>query len=144
MLVVSLIEIWDFKDGVEPVGNVVDQYLERLNTIGPSTVECELAEDLFRAVKTRDAEALDEARSPSGSNRAALANLHSSMRTLVQEIRLSGVARKQVKDTTSSKKKKPSSNSLKYIARTIGYPLLIYCLVLPRALSSRTLDFGSS
>ena len=43
----SMIEIWDFKDGVEPITNVADQYLERLNSIGPSTVECELAEDLY-------------------------------------------------------------------------------------------------
>jgi hypothetical protein len=80
-----------------------------------SSRECKLGEDLFRAVKVRDAEALEETRSPSGSNRAALANLHSSLRTLVGEIRLSGVARKQVKDTTtgssSSKKASPKKSS---------------------------------
>lgn len=40
-------EIWDFKDGIDPLANVVDQYLERLDDVGPSTVECELAEDLY-------------------------------------------------------------------------------------------------
>lgn len=84
-----------------------------------SSRECKLGEDLFRAVKMRDSEALEETRSPSGSNRAALANLHSSLRTLVGEIRLSGVARKQVKETTtatgssSSKKASPKKSSKK-------------------------------
>jgi hypothetical protein len=80
--------------------------------------ECKLAEDLFRAVKMRDVEALDEARSPSGDNKTALANLDESMRTLVQQIRISGVARKVVGDlttTTSSKnessKSKPKSSA---------------------------------
>jgi hypothetical protein len=40
-------EIWDFKDGVEPIANVVEQYLEGLEQRGLSTVECELAEDLY-------------------------------------------------------------------------------------------------
>lgn len=40
-------EIWDFKDAVEPLQNVIEQYLDRLGEVGPSTVECELAEDLY-------------------------------------------------------------------------------------------------
>lgn len=96
-----------------------EQFLKRhvQKTSYLSARECKLAEDLFRAVKMRDEEALEEARSPSGSNRAALANLHSSMRTLVQEIRLSGVARKQVKDTTTAPKKKKSSKDGKATAK---------------------------
>lgn len=78
-----------------------------------SSRECKLAEDLFRAVKMRDADALEEARSPSGSNRAGLANLHESLRTLVQQIRISGVARKTVGETKSNPKpkKKPERKS---------------------------------
>lgn len=78
-----------------------------------SSRECKLAEDLFRAIKMRDADALEEARSPSGSNRAALGNLNESLRVLVTQLRISGVARKTVEDTssptTSSKPKKKSS-----------------------------------
>lgn len=55
--------------------------------------ECKLAEELFRAVLNRDPDALDEARSPSGENKAALQNLHSSLKQLVMELRLSGVAK---------------------------------------------------
>ena len=68
--------------------------------------ECKLAEDLFRAIKIRDPEALEDARSPTGSNKAALANLDESLRTLVTMLRLSGVARQSVPDTTSSKEPK--------------------------------------
>ena len=95
------------------------QFLKRhvQKTAYLSARECKLAEDLFRAVKLRDAEALEEARSPSGSNRAALANLHSSMRQLVTEIRLSGVARqqKEVAEPTKSKKKASSSKKGKEV-----------------------------
>jgi len=85
-----------------------------------SSRECKLAEDLFRAVKMRDVEALEEARSPTGSNRAALANLHESLRVLVSQLRVSGVARKNVEDTTMEApaakpkpKKKPSPKKKK-------------------------------
>uniref|UniRef100_A0A7S3L0V5 Gamma-soluble NSF attachment protein n=2 Tax=Amphora coffeiformis TaxID=265554 RepID=A0A7S3L0V5_9STRA len=96
------------------------QFLQRhvQQTAYLSARECKLAEDLFRAVKLRDAEALEEARSPAGSNRAALANLHSVMRQLVMELRLSGVARAHKEgETTNStttvsvKSKKKSSSS---------------------------------
>ncbi|GKY92145.1 hypothetical protein MPSEU_000185800 [Mayamaea pseudoterrestris] len=81
--------------------------------------ECKLAEDLFRAIKRRDADDLEEVRTPAGSNKTALANLDLSMRTLVQQLRVSGVARKVVGDvkTTASRsdkskdKKKSSSSS---------------------------------
>lgn len=68
--------------------------------------ECKLAEELFRAVLSRDAEALEEARSPEGSNKAALSNLNEEMRTLVQQLRISGVARRQGATATSAKTKK--------------------------------------
>jgi hypothetical protein len=75
--------------------------------------ECKLAEELFRAVKTRDGEALDEARDIKGSNRAAVNNLPETLRELVPMIRLSGVARKGVPDTypTNPKESKKSSSS---------------------------------
>ncbi|KAL7561121.1 hypothetical protein ACA910_009384 [Epithemia clementina (nom. ined.)] len=57
--------------------------------------ECQLAEELFRAILDRNPDVLEEVRSPTGNNKAALANLHPSLRQLVQELRLSGVARKQ-------------------------------------------------
>lgn len=97
-----------------------------------SSRECKLAEDLFRAVKMRDGDALEEARDPAGPNRSGLANLHPSLQQVVKQIRLSGVARKAAPDaggTTAApppskprksgsssssekkKKKKPSSSS---------------------------------
>ena len=60
-----------------------------------SSRECQLAEELIRAIlNQRSLEALDTVRSPTGSNKAALANLHPSLRQLTQELRVSGVARK--------------------------------------------------
>ena len=85
-----------------------EQFLQRhvQHTAYLSARECKLAEDLFRACKIRDAEALEEARDVRhGSNKQALANLHASMQQLVQEIRVAGVARKHVPDTTTSKTK---------------------------------------
>jgi hypothetical protein len=81
--------------------------------------ECKLAEELFRAIKNRDADALEETRSPAGSNKTAMANLDDSVRTLVQQLRVSGVARKAIGDTKttasrdekSKHKKKSSSHS---------------------------------
>lgn len=57
--------------------------------------ECKLAEDLIRAVKEMDGEALEEARSPGGSNRAALSNLDGCLRGLVMDLRMSGTAKKK-------------------------------------------------
>eukprot|EP00541_Cyclophora_tenuis_P016558 CAMPEP_0116558728 /NCGR_PEP_ID=MMETSP0397-20121206/9981_1 /TAXON_ID=216820 /ORGANISM="Cyclophora tenuis, Strain ECT3854" /LENGTH=595 /DNA_ID=CAMNT_0004084377 /DNA_START=184 /DNA_END=1971 /DNA_ORIENTATION=- len=59
-----------------------------------SSRECRLGEELFRAILQRDAEALEEARSPSGPNRAALANLNEKFRNLVLQLRISGAARR--------------------------------------------------
>jgi hypothetical protein len=71
-----------------------------------SSRECKLAEELFRAVKMRDDDALEEARSTTSSNRAAIGNLHASLREVVSMIRISGVARKNVASSSSSKKSK--------------------------------------
>jgi ATP/maltotriose-dependent transcriptional regulator MalT len=54
-----------------------------------SSREAQLAEELTQAIKRRDLDALDEARSPSGRNRSALANLDESLRALVGQLRIS-------------------------------------------------------
>ncbi len=59
--------------------------------------ECKLAEDLIRAVKMRDVDDLEMARDPNGENKAALANLDSSIRLLVATLRISGAAKKAAK-----------------------------------------------
>ena len=87
--------------------------------------ECKLAEDLFRAVKMMDSDALEEARSSSGSNRAALANLNAVMRDVVYMLRVSGVARKQ-KDSVekTSRKSKPKEKERplgEVLAQKTGY-----------------------
>jgi len=71
-----------------------------------SSRECKMSEDLFRAIKMRDDDALEEARSPQGSNRACLANLRTdALRLLVQELRVNGIAR-PVKHKKKPQKKK--------------------------------------
>jgi len=85
-----------------------------------SSRECKLGEELFRAVKTRDNDALDEVRSTSMSNRAAIGNLHESLREVLSMIRISGVARKGV-DTVSapsSTNRTRSNNNLKPVSST--------------------------
>jgi hypothetical protein len=54
-----------------------------------SSREAQLAEELTQAVKRRDSDLLEEARSPQGKNRAALANLDPSLRDVVQQLRIS-------------------------------------------------------
>jgi len=82
-----------------------------------SSRECKLGEELFRAVKTRDDDALEEVRSTTSSNRAAIGNLHDSLREVVSMIRISGVARKSVASSSKKSKKnivtktKPKSSS---------------------------------
>jgi hypothetical protein len=71
--------------------------------------ECKLAEELFRAIKMRDGEALEEARSPGGPNRAGIGNLHDSLRDLVSMIRLSGVARRGTPETYETNRKEKKS-----------------------------------
>ncbi|CAJ1966442.1 unnamed protein product [Cylindrotheca closterium] len=66
--------------------------------------ECKFAEELFRAVKSRDDEQLDEVRSSKGTNRAAIGNLHECLRVLVGMIQTNGTARKVTTKDSSSKK----------------------------------------
>ena len=54
-----------------------------------SSREAQLAEELTRAIKNRDGDALEEARSPTGPNRAGLANLSPPLRELVGQLRVS-------------------------------------------------------
>merc|ERR1712238_129242 len=87
-----------------------------------SSRECKLGEELFRAVKTRDNDALDEVRSTSMSNRAAIGNLHESLREVLRMIRISGVARKgadAVSAPSSNNRSSRSNNDIKP-----AYPLL--------------------
>jgi tetratricopeptide (TPR) repeat protein len=65
--------------------------------------ECQLSEELIRAIKNRSLDQLDEARDVSGVNRTALANLpHDSLRRVVQELRVSGVARAATTTATTT------------------------------------------
>lgn len=64
-----------------------------------SSRECKLSEDLIRAIKTRNWDDLDEARSSKGSNRSALGNLDVTMRKVVSNLRVSGVARSEKNKT---------------------------------------------
>ena len=69
----------------------------------------------------RDDEALEEARSPSGSNRAAVNNQHESLREVVSMIRISGVARKNV-DSSSKKSKKVDASKSKSKSESSAAP----------------------
>ena len=82
----------------------LDRHVQKTHYL--TSRECKLAEDLFRAVLSRDPDALEEARAPTGSNRNAMANLHASLRGLVQNLRISGVARRRVPDVAKPAPKK--------------------------------------
>jgi hypothetical protein len=75
----------------------LDRHVQRTHYL--TSRECKLAEDLYRAVLNRDADALEEARAPSGSNKNAMANLHATLRDLIQSLRISGAARRRLPDT---------------------------------------------
>jgi len=64
-------------------------------------------------VKSRDNEQLDEVRSSKGTNRAAIGNLHESLRTIVGMIQTNGTARKASVKDNASKKKSESKRSPK-------------------------------
>lgn len=101
------------------LGDAVAAEQAFLNTHVQSTAylssrECQLAEELFRAILQRDAEALEEARSPSGRNRAALANLpNDALRQLVAQLRVSGVAKRITNVATSGTSTTTNSKALK-------------------------------
>lgn len=69
--------------------------------------ECKLAEELFRSVLNRDEISLEDARSPSGGNRAAMSALDAPLRQLVQNLRISGAARRTAGITTNNSKHSP-------------------------------------
>ena len=100
-------------DPIAAEENFLNRHVQKSSYL--TSRECKLAEELFRAVKTRDGEALEEVRSPKGSNRAAIGNLHECLRELVTMIRLSGVARMGAPETyeTKPKETKKSSSSKK-------------------------------
>ena len=81
------------------IGDVVaaDKYFLEIhlqNNSYLSSRECKLAEDLIRAVKMRNVEDMEIARDPAGENRAAMANLDASLRSVVASLRISGAAAK--------------------------------------------------
>ena len=79
-------------DPVAAEENFLKRHVQRSSYL--TSRECKLAEELFRAVKMRDQEALEEARAIKGSNRSGIGNLPPSLRDLLAIIRISGVARK--------------------------------------------------
>jgi hypothetical protein len=95
--------------------NFLNRHVQRTSYL--NSRECKLGEEIFRAVKTRDGDALEEARSMSGSNRAAVGNLHESYREVLAMVRLSGVARKgdpeSYKSSSGSGKKSSSGSKTK-------------------------------
>mmetsp|Transcript_15327 Transcript_15327/g.35116 ORF Transcript_15327/g.35116 Transcript_15327/m.35116 type:complete len:508 (-) Transcript_15327:362-1885(-) len=78
-----------------------------------SSRECKLGEELFRAVKNRDEEELEEARSTTSSNRAAVGNLHESLRYVLSIVQITGVARKEVESSSKKSSKNTSSSGSK-------------------------------
>jgi hypothetical protein len=100
----------------------LDRHVQK--TFYLSSRECQLAEELIGAVRTRDAERLEEVRSPTGRNRAALANLpHGCLRQLVRELRVAGVARKQVPSATEVEKDDvtPAAPLAEVLQKKTGY-----------------------
>lgn len=75
-----------------------------------SSRECKLAEELFRAVKSRDPDALEEARAINGTNRSGIGNLPPALKELLAMIRLSGVARKGDCEVVTRPSKEKNAN----------------------------------
>ena len=74
--------------------------------------ECKLAEELFRAVKVRDIDALEEARNLKGTNRSGIGNLPVFLRELLMMIRLTGVARKGDAEVSVTKTRKEEKQKI--------------------------------
>lgn len=87
-------------DPVAAEENFLNRHVQKSTYL--TSRECKLDEELFRAVKFRDEEALEEARSTKGSNKAAIGNLLPSLRELLAMIRITGVARKGAVEPASS------------------------------------------
>ncbi|CAB9498843.1 expressed unknown protein [Seminavis robusta] len=104
-------EIWDFKDAVDPIGNVVEQYLERLGEVSPSTVECELAEDLylcavvfFNFIQWR----MGELKQKDADLSKSIADVQSNLKKLVakngRKLKLFGIKAERTRDIPCAKK----------------------------------------
>lgn len=98
-------------DPVAAEENFLSRHVQKTTYL--SSRECKLAEELFRAVKMRDLEALEEARGLKGTNRSAIGNLPPSLRKLVGMIRISGVARNGDPEVDYSQPKKEKSSKTK-------------------------------
>jgi hypothetical protein len=84
-------------DAVMAENQFLDRHVQKTHYL--TSRECKLAEELYRAVLNRDADALEEARAPAGSNKNAMANLHATLRDLIQSLRISGAARRRAPDS---------------------------------------------
>lgn len=71
--------------------NFLEVHLQNNNYL--SSRECKLAEDLIRAIKSRNIAELDEARDINGANRTAISNLDIVMRNVIAGLRVSGAAK---------------------------------------------------
>lgn len=71
--------------------NFMEVHLQNNNYL--SSRECKLAEDLIRAIKSRNIEDLDGARDIRGENRTAISNLDVAMRNVIAGLRVSGAAK---------------------------------------------------
>lgn len=101
-------------DPIAAEENFLNRHVQKSSYL--TSRECKLAEELFRALKMRDGDALEEARAVKGSNRAALNNLNESLRELVAMLQLNGVARRGIPEKTvaaTSKKSKKGSRKTK-------------------------------
>jgi hypothetical protein len=71
--------------------NFLEVHLQNNNYL--SSRECKLAEDLIRAIKSRNIAELDEARDINGTNRTAISNLDIVMRNVIAGLKVSGAAK---------------------------------------------------
>ena len=91
-------------DPIAAEENFLNRHVQKSSYL--TSRECKLAEELFRAVKTRNLDALEEARNLKGANRSGIGNLPDSLKDLLMMIRLSGMARKGDADLAVTKPRK--------------------------------------
>lgn len=114
------------------LGDVIaadQQFLNRhvQKTFYLTSRECQLSEELIRAIKHRDIDELDIARNIiNGPNKTALANLgNETLRQLVQDLRISGIARRQatnnIEESNTNTNKKPESSLNDLLKMKTGY-----------------------
>jgi hypothetical protein len=107
-------------DPIAAEENFLNRHVQKSSYL--ASRECKLAEELFRAVKSRSSDALEEARNVKGTNRSGIGNLPPALKELLTMIRISGVARKGdtelfVTNTQNEKKLKSSDNEKKSKSR---------------------------